>query len=73
MPRMATVSEQLRKAIETSARTRYAIAKATGIPASVLSRFVVGGAGLRSQNLDRLCAHLGLVLVPKATKRTKGR
>jgi hypothetical protein len=68
---MATVSEQLRKAVEKSGQTRYAIAKATGIPASVLSRFVASGAGLRSQNLDRLCAHLGLVLVPK-TKNRKG-
>ena len=70
---MATVSEQLRKAVEKSGQTRYAIAKATGIPASVLSRFVASGAGLRSQNLDRLCAHLGLVLVPKTTTNRKGR
>ena len=70
---MATVSEQLRKAVEKSGQTRYAIAKATGIPASVLSRFVASGAGLRSQNLDRLCAHLGLMLVPKTTKNRKGR
>ncbi len=71
--RMATVSEQLRKAVEKCGQTRYAIAKETGIPASVLSRFVASGAGLRSQNLDRLCAHLGLVLVPKTTKTRKGR
>ncbi len=70
---MATVSEQLRNAVKASGQTRYAIAKATGIPASVLSRFVASGAGLRSHNLDRLCAHLGLVLVPKTTTNRKGR
>lgn len=70
---MATVSEQLRKAVEASGHTRYAIAKETGISASVLSRFVASGAGLRSQNLDRLCAHLGLVLVAKTTRNRKGR
>ena len=71
--RMATISEQLRQAVEKCGQSRYAIAKETGIPASVLSRFVASGAGLRSQNLDRLCAHLGLVLVPKTTKNQKGR
>lgn len=70
---MATASEQLRKAVENCGQSRYAIAKATGIPASVLSRFVASGAGLRSQNFDRLCAHLGLVLAPKPTKTRKGR
>lgn len=70
---MATVTDQLRRAVERCGQTRYAIAKATGIPASVLSRFVASGAGLRSQNFDRLCAHLGLVLVLKATKNRKGR
>jgi plasmid maintenance system antidote protein VapI len=73
MQPMATVSEQLRKAVEKSGQTRYAIAKATGIPASVLSRFVASGAGLRSQNLDRLCAYFGMGLVPKTTKNRKGR
>lgn len=69
---MTTVTEQLRKAVETCGQTRYAIAKATGIPASVLSRFVVSGRGLRSENLDKLCAYLGLVLVAKAGKARKG-
>lgn len=70
---MMTVTEQLRKAVENCEQTRYAIAKATGIPASVLSRFVAGGRGLRSENIDRLCAHLGLVLTVKAGKTRKVR
>ena len=70
---MPTVSEQLRKAIETCGQTRYAISMATGVPNSVLCRFVAGGQGLRSQNLDKLCAHLGLVLVAKPGKATKGK
>lgn len=71
--RMATVTEQLRRAVEGCGQTRYAISKATGIPASVLSRFVASGRGLRSVNIDRLCAHLGLVLTAKAGKARKGR
>lgn len=68
---MATVTDQLRRAVEGCGQTRYAIGKATGIPASVLSRFVAEGRGLRSENIDRLCAHLGLVLTTKAGKTGK--
>lgn len=68
---MATVTDTLRRAVEDCGQTRYRIAKETGIPASVLSRFVASGAGLRSENLDRLCAYLGLVLKPG--KARKGR
>jgi len=70
---MATVTDQLRQAVENCGETRYAISKATGIPASVLSRFVAGGKGLRSENIDRLCAHLGLRLTTNAGKARKGR
>ena len=69
---MLTVSEQLRKAIDTCGKTRYAISKATGVPASVLSRFVASGRGLRSENLDTLCAYLGLRLASKPRRRRKG-
>jgi len=70
---MATVTEQLRKAVEACGQTRYAIGKATGIPASVLSRFVAEGRGLRSENIDKLCGYLGLVLTAKSGKARKGK
>jgi len=70
---MATVTDTLRRAVERCGQTRYAISKATGIPASVLSRFVAGGAGLRSENIDKLSAHLGLVLTKKPGKARKER
>ena len=62
---MPTVTEQLREALEGCGETRHAVSQATGIPESVLSRFVVGGRGLRSENIDKLCAYLGLELVTK--------
>lgn len=69
---MATVSEQLRQALKQSGQTMYQVSKATGVNTSVLSRFVVGGAGLRSENLDTLAAHLGMELRRKAAaKRSK--
>lgn len=70
---MATVTDQLRRAVEGCGQTRYAISKATGVPASVLSRFVAEGRGLRSENLDRLCAYLGLVLTAKTANTGKAR
>lgn len=69
---METVTDQLRRAVEECGQTRYAISKATGIPASVLSRFVADGRGLRSENIDKLCAYLGLVLTVKSGKNRKG-
>ncbi len=70
---MATATEQLRRAVERCGQTRYGISKATGVPASVLSRFVASGKGLRSENFDRLCTYLGLVLVKKPGKARKTR
>ncbi|MDZ4686817.1 MAG: helix-turn-helix transcriptional regulator [Planctomycetaceae bacterium] len=69
---MATVTDTLRRAVERCGETRYAITKATGIPASVLSRFVAGGRGLRSENIDRLCTYLGLKLTKTGTTRKDG-
>lgn len=71
---MATVVETLRTALERCGQTRYAVSKATGIPESVLSRFV-HGQPLRGTNLDKLADHLSMVLVPKpsSAKQTKGR
>lgn len=71
-PGMATVSDTLRTALERCGQTRAEVSRATGIPESVLSRFA-HGTPLRGANLDRLCAHLGLVLVPKPGKARKGR
>jgi hypothetical protein len=71
---MKTVSMQLREAIERSGQSRYEIARQTGVNASVLSRFVASGHGLRSHNVDALCTYLGLTLakVKKTSKANKG-
>ena len=69
---MASVSDTLRAALERCGETRYAVSKATGIPQSVLSRFV-HGQPLRGANTDRLAEYLGLELRPKPGKARKGR
>tara|TARA_E500000318_G_scaffold94959_2_gene94543 strand:- start:256 stop:465 length:210 start_codon:yes stop_codon:yes gene_type:complete len=69
---MATVTETLRHALETCGDSRYAVAKATGIPPSTLWRFVTEGRALRGDNIDILAEHLGLELRPvRRTRKAK--
>lgn len=68
---MATVSAVLRTAMEASGQTRAEISRQTGIPESTLSRFASGHA-LQGHNMDKLCKHLGLVLVFRGRKPRKG-
>ena len=71
----AKLTDQLRQAIETAERSRYVIARETGIDQATLSRFMHGKGGLSMDGLDRLAECLGLELVakPPARKRKKGR
>lgn len=67
-------NEQLRRAVLQSDMTRYRISKLTGIPQSVLSRFVHQDHGLSMRSIDNLCKCLGLRLVAdEKPKRKKGR
>ncbi len=59
-----SISGQLRRAIQRSGESRYAIALETGVNQSTLSRFMQGH-GLSSENLDRVAEYLGLELKPK--------
>jgi len=62
------LSDTLRREIERSERSRYALSRDTGINQSVLSRFVNGHTGLSLANADRLAEALGLRLVKKLAK-----
>ncbi len=70
---MATVTQTLRKALEQCGESRYAVGKATGIPASTLSRFAAAGKPLRGENIDKLAAYLGMELTHKTGKTPKGK
>lgn len=68
------ILESIAKAIEKSGKSRYQIAKDTGIDNAVLCRIVTGsGTGSCStKTADILCKYLGLELVAKKSKkRTK--
>lgn len=72
MSRKEPFSEQLRKAIRQSDKTRYRISKDTGVSEAVLSRFMNEKVGLSMETVDLLCEYLGLRLVADAPQR-KGR
>ena len=61
------LSEQLRDQIQSCGKTRYQIAKDTGLSQPLLSRFVNRECGLSIESTDVLCAYLGL----KLAKRNK--
>jgi transcriptional regulator with XRE-family HTH domain len=69
----ALFSDQLRRLIDDSGQTRYAIAKTTKISQGTLSRFMSGERGLPMKTLDRLAAHLGwrVVAVPKSSRKVR--
>ncbi len=72
---MATIAEQLRRAIERSGKTRYRISQESGIAQAVLSRFVNGERDLKVDTADKLCAALGVrvVLESPPAKKPKGK
>ena len=61
------IMESVAKAIKESDKSRYRIAKDTGIDNTVLFRIVNGGS-CNVQTLEVLCEYLGLELKPKKKK-----
>ena len=60
-----TMTEVLKSAIERSGKSRYRIAKDTGILETSLSRFVRGETSLRLDKADVLAEYFGLELLPR--------
>jgi DNA-binding phage protein len=66
---MASFTQQLRRAIQKSRKTRYRIAQESGVSEATLCRFV-HGSNMRTDTVDPLVETLGLELRPR---RRKGR
>jgi transcriptional regulator with XRE-family HTH domain len=66
--RYSPLSQQIRDAIESCGKTRYQIAKDTGIDQATLSRFMSGNGGLSIPVLDKLGAYLNLRITTEETK-----
>ncbi len=74
MPRPSSrFSDQLRKAIDESGMSRYAICQACGIDKGTMSRFMSRQVGLSLQTLDRLADFLDLRITTGKRRRAKGR
>jgi hypothetical protein len=66
-------SDDLRRAIGRSEKTRYRIGQETGIAESTLSKFVSGKGGLSLEGIDAICQSIGARLVVDASPAKKGR
>jgi len=63
---MASISEQLLKAMKASGLTRYRISKETGVSESTLSKFVNRKGGLSMEAIDKIGKLIGMGLVEKS-------
>jgi DNA transposition AAA+ family ATPase len=61
--------EQLKKAIEASELTRYAIAFKASVDNGALSKFIAGKRGLSLDAVDRLVEVLDLELQPRRKRK----
>ena len=63
------LSEQVRRAVNESGMTRYAICKAIGMHESVMSRFMNGKGGLQQDSQDAIADLLDFHIVVGKPKR----
>jgi len=61
----------MRRAIDEHEYSLLALAKATGLPYSVVHGFANGNRTVTLKTAERLCDALGLTLVPKQSKQRK--
>ena len=75
MKKRPPISDQLRRAIENCGQTRYQISKQTGIAQSILSRFLLHGAGLSLDSIDKIgeCLELEITTRTRKPRKRKGR
>lgn len=65
-----SLSEQLRKALLSSKKTKYAIAVGSGIDHAVLRRFIKGERDIKLKTAESLAEYLGLELAKKKSKKS---
>lgn len=73
MTRKRKLTDQLRKAIDAGDKTRYQIAKETGIDEATLSRFIHGKGGLSMEGLDAIGECLRLRIVTDQPQKKGGK
>lgn len=72
--RRASLSDQIRQAVDESGMSRYRICKELGLAEATMSRFMSGQGGLSMATLDALADLLGLEITARPKRRKpKGR
>ena len=66
---MGKVLDAVRRAIQQSGQSRYAISKATGIDQGHLSKLMAGTSGLSIERLEQLARHLDLEIIVRPRQR----
>ncbi len=66
---MSQLNDQVRKLIDTSGKSRYAIWKETGISQGQLSDFMSGERGIGLEAMERLLKYLGREIVIRKIKK----
>ena len=66
------LSDKVRRAVDESGMSRYAICKAIGLEQATMSRFMAGKGGLLMTKLDELAELLDLYIVIRPKRRMKG-
>jgi len=72
MNKRATLTAQLRRAIDASQLSRYRICKEVEMSPATMSRFMSGKGGLSMEKLDRIGELLDLRIVSGKSKPAKG-
>lgn len=66
----APLTRQLQEAVAATGQSLYSIAKASGVAAPVLQRFINGERGITLDTASKLAAYLGLGLLPESRQTT---
>lgn len=67
---MPPIYDVIREAIASSVKSRYRIAKETGISEPQLCQFMTGTKGLSVEALEKLAENLGMEITARPIKRT---
>lgn len=65
---MSDIARRLRAAIEASGKSRYALARETGVDESVINKFM-GGKDIRLETAGKLMDALGMKVLTKPSRR----
>ena len=68
---MTRILDAICEAIEASDKTRYRIAKDTGISQAHLSRLMSGERGLSIESAEKLADYLGLEIIIRPKRRRR--